>query len=181
MRVFDCFSFFNEFDVLEIRLHELQGVVDRFVLVEADRTHAGQPKPLYFHENRQRFAAFLDRIEHVVVRDMPEGDDPWRRERFQRDCITRGLGGAGPDDLVMVSDVDEIPRAAFVSLMCNLSAPLFALRMPVSYFKINYLNVAGVAMDVGTVAARLRSMPSPDLLRSTWRGETQVDDGTVKV
>lgn len=55
--IIDCFTFFNELDVLEIRLRELDGVVDRFVLVEATLTHQGKPKPLLYAENKERFAA----------------------------------------------------------------------------------------------------------------------------
>ena len=53
--VYDCFSFFNELDLLEIRLNVLKDVVDKFVLVEATRTHTGRPKPLYYEENKARF------------------------------------------------------------------------------------------------------------------------------
>ena len=54
---YDCFSFFNELDLLEIRLNVLKDAVDKFVLVEAGETHSGKPKPLYFKENEARFAA----------------------------------------------------------------------------------------------------------------------------
>ena len=69
--IFDCFSFFNELDILEIRLNVLAPVVDKFVLVEAVRRHSGEPKELYFEKNKQRFAPFLDKIIHVVVDDEP--------------------------------------------------------------------------------------------------------------
>ncbi|MDR3456733.1 MAG: hypothetical protein P4N60_04765 [Verrucomicrobiae bacterium] len=113
--IFDCFTFFNELELLELRLHELAGVVDKFVVVEARRTHSNQPKPLHFQENRARFAQFEDKIIHVVVEEVPDTTDAWVIERFQRDAIARGLGGCRPDDWVLVSDVDEIPRAAVVA------------------------------------------------------------------
>lgn len=106
--IYDCFTFFNELDLLELRLETLTGVVDRFVLVESTRTFTNQEKPLWYAENKTRFARFADRIEHVIVEDNPEGSDPWRREYFQRDAIARGLQSTGPDDLVFVSDLDEI-------------------------------------------------------------------------
>ena len=74
--VFDCFMFFNELDLLEIRLIELSELVDRFVLVEATRTHTGFQKPLYFADNKSRFASFLDRIIHVIVDDLPGEGNP---------------------------------------------------------------------------------------------------------
>jgi len=72
--IYDCFTFFNELDLLEIRLNVLKDVVDRFVLVEATQTFTGRPKPLYYKENAARFAAFADRIIHVVVDDFSAAD-----------------------------------------------------------------------------------------------------------
>ena len=112
--IYDCFTFFNELELLELRLNELSGVVDKFVLVEATRTFTNQPKPLYYLENRARFAAFANRIIHVVVKDVPDVADPWVIERHQRNSISRGLLDCRPDDWVLVSDLDEIPRAAVV-------------------------------------------------------------------
>lgn len=113
--IYDCFSFFNEVELLEIRLHELADVVDKFVLVEATKTHANKPKPLYFQENRARFSAFQDKIIHIVVDDLPDVQDAFLLERWQRNAIAQGLTQCRPDDVVMVSDVDEIPRATTVA------------------------------------------------------------------
>jgi beta-1,4-mannosyl-glycoprotein beta-1,4-N-acetylglucosaminyltransferase len=112
--IYDCFPFFNELELLELRLNELAGVVDKFVLVEATRTFTNQPKPLCFQENRERFAAFADKIIHVVVTDSPDSTNPWVVEHFQRNCIARGLTQCRADDWVLVSDLDEIPRATVV-------------------------------------------------------------------
>lgn len=115
--IYDCFTFFNELELLELRLNELADVVDKFVLVEATQTHTNKPKPLYFRENRARFSAFHNQIIHVVVDDMPQSFDPWVPENFQRNCIARGLVNCRPDDWILVSDLDEIPRAAIVKEM----------------------------------------------------------------
>lgn len=109
-RVFDCFVFFNEFDLLEIRLHELAPVVDRFVIVEAPLTFTGKPKPLHFEENQARFADFADRIVHVVDNDQPAKASAWERQHHQRNALGRGIGEAAADDLIILSDLDEIPR-----------------------------------------------------------------------
>ncbi|THD68394.1 MAG: N-acetylglucosaminyltransferase [Bradyrhizobium sp.] len=109
MAVYDCFPFFKELDILEIRLRELHDLVDKFVLVESHKTFSGRNKPLFFGEHRERFAPFLDKIIHVVA-DPPDGTAIWQREIFQRDAIERGLIDADPADLVIVSDVDEIPK-----------------------------------------------------------------------
>ncbi|CAO3377397.1 tetratricopeptide repeat protein [Azospirillum argentinense] len=108
-RIYDCFQFYNELDLLEVRLAELDAVVDRFVLVEAAFTHAGDPKPLHYAENRARFAAYADKIIHVVVDDDP-GGFAWQREAHQRDAIVRGLDGCDPTDMIVISDADEILR-----------------------------------------------------------------------
>jgi len=65
--IYDCFSFFNELDLLEIRLHELDPVVDKFVLVEASKTFQGKDKPLFYDENKERYKEFSEKIIHVVV------------------------------------------------------------------------------------------------------------------
>lgn len=116
--IFDCFTFFNELDLLEIRLHTLKDVVDKFVIAEATRTHTGKPKELVFDKNRSRFAEFKDKIVHVVVDNLlPEEEVlkdsyslPWVNENRQRNALIKGLSNVDDDDVIIVSDVDEIPR-----------------------------------------------------------------------
>lgn len=119
--IFDTFTFWAELDVLEIRLAELYPVVDYFILVEATHTHKGKEKPLFYAENRHRFARFNDKIIQVTVADLPTdtgGLPPvWRREMGQRQAILRGLPMAAPDDIVLVSDLDEIPRREAVAAL----------------------------------------------------------------
>lgn len=118
--IFDCFAFYNELEILDIRLHELSSIVDKVVLVEATKTFQGDPKPLYYDENKSLFKKFHDRIIHIPF-DFPDTlwnefskkhDSTWAREYHQRDQIGLGLTTAQPDDLIIVSDVDEIPSAA---------------------------------------------------------------------
>jgi beta-1,4-mannosyl-glycoprotein beta-1,4-N-acetylglucosaminyltransferase len=105
----DCFPFYNELDVLEARLTLLDEYVDLFVLAEAEVTHLGSPKVLYFEKNKERFSKWLHKIRHVVTKDMPTDPDPWCRERHQRASVLEGLTDVPPEAIVMVSDVDEIP------------------------------------------------------------------------
>jgi beta-1,4-mannosyl-glycoprotein beta-1,4-N-acetylglucosaminyltransferase len=107
----DTFMFYNELKVLELRLNLLDQYVDRFVLVESEVNHAGGPKPLFFQENKERFAKWLPKIHHIIMtaEEAPKDKDPWSREKYQRQCILRGCEGVPPDAIVMVSDVDEIP------------------------------------------------------------------------
>ena len=107
--VYDCFQFFNELDILKIRLNVLSPVVDRFVISEATETFSGLKKPLYYEENKEMFAEFADKIIHVVVEDTPQGDTHYR-DTFQKNAVTRGLKDCTDDDVVIFSDLDEIPN-----------------------------------------------------------------------
>ena len=107
--IYDCFQFFNELDILKIRLHVLSPVVDRFVISEATETFSGLEKPLYYEENKAMFAEFEDKIIHVVVEDTPQGGTH-ERDTFQKNAVTRGLAGCTDDDIVIFSDLDEIPN-----------------------------------------------------------------------
>jgi beta-1,4-mannosyl-glycoprotein beta-1,4-N-acetylglucosaminyltransferase len=111
MKIYDCFTFFNELEVLEIRLNILNDYVDYFVIVEATKTHAGKPKELYYLKNKNKFKKFENKIIHVIVDDMPEiKESRWELENFQRNAIIRGLKNCEPDDIILISDVDEIPN-----------------------------------------------------------------------
>lgn len=107
--VYDCFQFFNELDILKIRLNVLSPVVDRFVISEATETFSGLKKPLYYEENKDLFAEFADKIIHVVVEDTPKGDTHYR-DTFQKNAVTRGLKDCTDEDVIIFSDLDEIPN-----------------------------------------------------------------------
>ena len=187
-RVYDCFTYNGEFEVLQIRLHELSDVVDCFVIVEATRTFAGNAKPLMLDLSVPELAQFKDRIRYVVVDDMP--DDPpgvkpedverdwlneppktgfWRREKYQRNQIMRGIQDAQADDLIMVSDADEIPRAETVrGMLLQPVDQVFGLLLWLYYFYANYRNVqGGESRMVWSVAASRRwfDQGTPDQLR----------------
>lgn len=114
-KIYDCFTFFNELEVLKIRLEELYNDVDYFVVVEATKTFSGKPKPLYFAENSATFEKYRDKIIHIVVDDFPEvtgnvETDNWAREKHQRNAIMRGLSHCSARDIIFISDVDELIR-----------------------------------------------------------------------
>jgi glycogen(starch) synthase len=162
-RVFDCFTFFNELDTLEIRLEELADVVDSFVLVEAPRTFSGQPKRLFFAEHRDRFARFSRKIVHVVVEDLPvSARSAWERESWQRNAIVRGLGDARPEDLVLISDVDEIPRASLVRAFDGEGA---GFEQTSFYYALNCRNLRGQEPRAWSVILRRRDLRTPQEAR----------------
>lgn len=125
MKVIDCFMFYNEIDVLKIRLHELYNVVDCIILVEATTTHTGKPKPLYYLENKNSFEKYNDKIIHIVTNfeenysfgeHIKTNTVDWYRENYQRECIQNGLNQLNllDDDIIIVTDIDEIPNKKII-------------------------------------------------------------------
>lgn len=168
----DCFMFNNELDLLELRLNELDSVVDQFVLVESTHTFSALPKPLYFNENKSKFKKFLPKIRHIVY------DGPFQlvslgafdqtpchtNERNQRDAIMRGLDGCGPEDVVWLSDLDEIPCSEGAEW---IPEPKFVFNMKIYIYFMNYR----VHKDSGgTVAVRFDAITTPNelMLARSW-------------
>ena len=112
--IVDCFTFFDELDLLELRLEILDAVVDRFVLCEAPFTFRGEPKPLSFATAGERFARWRDRIVPLVY-PHPASPNPWINEWGQRDYLSTGLADCDDDALVLIGDCDEIPDPANVA------------------------------------------------------------------
>lgn len=118
-QIYDCFTFFNETDLLKVRFEELYDYVDYFVVVEATETFSGEAKPLYFRENEARFDKYRDKIIHIIVNDLPKPTsdvhpDHWLRQEFQFNALLRGLGQCDKDDIILISDLDEIPNRSAI-------------------------------------------------------------------
>ncbi len=108
-RIYDCFCYFNEDMILELRLETLWDHVDYFVICEAAYTQSGKPKPMNF--SMERFARFRGKIRYLWLDQFPPGPvDFWKNENYQRNHLVNGLEDARPEDLIMISDLDEIPR-----------------------------------------------------------------------
>lgn len=110
MKIVEAVLFNNELELLEARLHEGDGVVDQWVIIEASKTFTGHRKPLVFEQNRHRFPEFNARISHQVVNGPSDGT-PWEREAYLRDSLKWLLLDYCKDDLVVLSDGDELTRA----------------------------------------------------------------------
>jgi len=136
----DTFMFYNEFDVLELRLEILDRYVDRFVLVEAEMNHVGGPKELFFQKNRDRYAKWLHKITHVVVTatEAPTEESPWVREKYQRHCILKGLEDVPDEAIVMVSDVDEIPDLKLIPYE-KMEHPAVSVHMWMFQYSFDYI------------------------------------------
>ena len=139
-KIYDCFNFFNELDILEMRLNILYDYVDYFVIVESSVTHTGLEKEYIFEKNKERFSKFLDKIILFKVEDTPSNfrnlpetsDDTikliyefiatqtirfnrdyqpdYGRDFFQKECVRRPLINCDDDDIILISDADEIPN-----------------------------------------------------------------------
>jgi beta-1,4-mannosyl-glycoprotein beta-1,4-N-acetylglucosaminyltransferase len=175
--IVDGFTFFNELDVLELRLTILDEVVDRFVLCESPWTFRGKPKPLVFAEHRDRFARWSDRVVHVVDDTVPD-PNPWENEWRQRGLVSRGWADVPDDAIVMISDVDEIPDPSLVRELAPAPGRVTAFVMLLS---AGYANRIGAEAWIGTKAMRrgdlgdwnaqhLRGAPNDalDLVRGGW-------------
>jgi len=159
MKVYDCFPFFNELDVLEIRLKELWDVVDVFVLAESNLSHSGKPKEYIFENNKARFEQYLSKIRHIKIDDMPETNDSWVREKFQRVCLDRGLYDMAPEDIVIVSDCDEIARADVISLIKEdkNNYDKYILYIPLFQFRLNYMKIHDFTKGSNVMVTRGRA------------------------
>jgi hypothetical protein len=149
--IVDCFTFFNEFDLLELRLRTLDDVVDRFVLCEAPFTFRGEPKPLYFREHRlERFARWRDRLT-VLTYPGPPSDSPWVNEWGQRDFLATALTDCAGDDLVLIGDCDEIPDPRYAARR-PAEGGMLVHRMMLAAGYVNRVYAGGAASWDGTRA-----------------------------
>jgi len=108
MKIFDCFIFNHEIELLEIRLNILNDYVDKFIITEGDVTFSGLPKESHFLNNKERFAKWEDKIILNQI-NIPECESPWHREIYSRNAMVN-LDIFNDDDLIIMSDGDEIPN-----------------------------------------------------------------------
>lgn len=168
--IIDAFMFYNELDILEKRLKLLDSIVDKFILVESEETHVGNPKPLFFKENRERYSRWNDKIVHVIVPKSNEHSfekDKYSIEIHQRHQILRGLEdiSARDDDIIMISDVDELPDPEVVKRV----KPDTGFHMYMFEYSFDYMFTG--ELWVGTVlttVAKVRSLGSNYFRYKRW-------------
>jgi hypothetical protein len=165
-RVFDCFTFFNELDMLELRLNELYDKVEFFVLAEAPVTFQGKPKPLFYGENKHRFADFADKIIHLVIMDMPASQNAWDREHFQRNALRRGLAKAAADDIVIISDADEIVSRDAIDIL-RVTSGFTQLNMPMYQYYMNLREQHGWSKVFAFTCGLLPEIPDFNWVRTS--------------
>ena len=188
--IVDCFTFFNELDMLECRLAYLDQHVDKFVLVEASITHSGKPKPYYFEENQSRYSKYLDKIIHVKLEIDPSEYDwnydhrlgfknaSWQVENRQRNGILAGIKDLPQDAVIMVSDLDEIPNSAAIPRAVRLLAQKesVALETRQFYYNLSQCLIEPWPATVLTIANRTQRL-SPQLMRDRKNSMLWVRDG----
>lgn len=143
--IYDCFPFFNELDILKLRLEIMDAYVDKFVLEEAAVTFSGEPKPLYFQENRQMFKKWEDKIIHIVVDDCPPELAPHDMDHFQKDHLLKGLTQCRENDICIFSDVDEIPNPEILKDLFSRMEPgkIYHLAQRMFYCFLNAEEISG--------------------------------------
>jgi beta-1,4-mannosyl-glycoprotein beta-1,4-N-acetylglucosaminyltransferase len=132
--IIDCFIFFNELDLLEYRLNILNNIIDFFIIVESTKTFTGNDKPLFFNDNKNKFKHFNYKIIHIIVTDFIIPDisknQQWINEKIQRNYINNGIISLHQNfnildnDLIIISDVDEIPDPNTLSYIKNFKLPI---------------------------------------------------------
>lgn len=167
--IYDCFTFYNEFEMLDLRLNILDKYVDKFVLVEGNKTHAGKDKPFYFDKNKEKFEKFKNKIIHIKVSDFPSFENSktdslnnrWIYENFQRDAIMRGLANCSPDDIVIISDCDEIANPKAILKYKNSKANgIWQLNAISTYYYFNLINLRETPLDKIKIA-RYKNLIDP--------------------
>ena len=179
MKIFDCFMYFDEEQVLDLRLNVLYKNVDYFVIVESIYNHKGEKRNLLF--DTKKFQQFRNKIIYLIYEKIPETVEPINsddeeneknrkyimnalyRENAQRNFIINGLKDADEDDLILISDVDEIPKLSSLNLD-QINNEIILFKQDMFYYKYN-LKLPNFKWT-GTKAVKKRKFISPQWLRN---------------
>ena len=179
MNVYDCFMYFDEDLLLDLRLNTLNEYVSKFIITEATYTHNGTKKKLRFDINN--FKKFKDKIKYIVVDNQPpnilqidSNDDlakkgeklilnGYARDNHQRNRLADGIVEAEDNDIILVSDLDEIPNLKNVNLS-NIKNKIIQFKQKMFYYK---LNLCYPGFDwYGSKACKKKNLISPQWLRN---------------
>jgi len=192
MKIYDCFMFFDEDMLLDLRLNIMNKYVDKFVITEATYMHNGSKKKLNFDINK--FKKFKDKITYIVVDQPPPGlfvlndNDSneskenklilngYKRDNFQREMAHSALKDINENDWVIINDIDEIPNLKNINFS-KLNSKFIIFKQQIFYYKFNllYPNVPWF----GSRACKAKNFISPQWLRNVkhrkypfWRIDT---------
>ncbi len=179
MKIYDCFMYYDEDVVLDLRLNILDKYVDKFVIVESRYTHSGEKRTLLFDINK--FSKFKNKINYIILDSEPDNletiykndtDDKknskyimnaLKRENYQRNGITKGLSLANPDDFIIISDVDEIPNLSELNLN-DIKNEIILFKQNFYYYKFN-LKLEDMPW-YGSKACKFKIFKTPQWLRN---------------
>ena len=116
-KVYDCMTFFNEVKTLEIRLDELYDHVDYFVIVEGDVGFSGIRKEYVFPQYAHLFEKYKNKIKYFPLKEKTPFPNAYARSNDQKNSVYLGLINCTPNDIIIFSDLDEIPSAEAVELL----------------------------------------------------------------
>ena len=143
MNIYDCFQYYNEEHIVELRFNILDKFVNKFVVVESTVNHQGESRKLHLDVNK--YKKFKNKINYIIVDDTPEnikkphqgGESPV--EQHQRNSIVKGIKDAEENDLIILSDVDEIPNLNKLNEFDKNNYAVFSQKM--FMYKLNLLNL----------------------------------------
>ncbi len=179
MQIYDCFMYFDEDLILDLRLNYLSKFVDKFVIVESKYNHKGDERKLQF--DIKKFKNFEEKIIYIIADKLPEKIEQInsndsedvksskfilnaaKRENFQRNTIVEGLVKADPNDWVIISDLDEIPNLENIRLK-DVKNKLVFFKQQMMYYKFNLRYEKFIW--VGSKACRKKDLISPQWLRN---------------
>ena len=192
MKIFDCFMYFDEDIVLDVRLNYLDKYIDQFIIVESEYNHKGEKRTPLFDINK--FKKFENKIKYILTNDIPPGienlkvDDneseiyrksifnAWKRENLQRNQISAGLSDAQDEDWVIISDLDEIPNLSGIKLK-DVNDNFVFFKQDMMYYKFN-LRLENYTW-IGSKACKMKNLESPQWIRDIkdrkynwWRVDT---------
>lgn len=162
--IIDCVPFFNELDILKLRLHILDPLVDRFVIEEATHTFSGMPKELCFEKNKQMFAEFLPKITYLIVDNSPEELSTHERDKFQKNALAEALTDVSQEDVLILSDVDEIPNPKVLKEIIEQFDPDKVYHLAQRNFYC-YLNMEEISGNLLSITGEF-----PGVQRRMWLG-----------
>lgn len=182
MKIYDCFTFFNEIELLELRLMTMDDITDYFVIVEADTTHSGKPKEGGFilDQYKDLLEKYIHKIRYVKTKlpytreNTPSFSSrhSWGNENFQRDAIMRGIPDAAPDDFIIISDLDEIPNPKGILEGINEKHwEQFLMDQKLCYY---YVNCKSGQNWHGTVVLKRKLLQTPQKVRDSRHNPPRV-------
>jgi len=163
MKIFDCFIFFDERDLVELRINILKDYVDYFVICEAKQNHRGVQKKLNFP--LEKFDQIKEKIIYITLDSFPKFNSTWKRQDYQRNYLLNGLSKADSNDLILFSDADEIPNPKILKNLykeCYDKVGIFVQKF--FYYKLN-LNVPSYSEWEGTRATIKKNIKSFSWMR----------------